>query len=83
MIRKNRLGNAAKPQRQQVKAAASVPSRSKPKVGLLVTDEFEKAVAQCRAAVEHIAKDCKAKNRKFRSGPALFESLTPPLTTLI
>ncbi len=65
MARKNRRGNAAKTE-QGVKAAVSVPSRTKPKVGLLVTDELEKAVTQCRAAVEHIAKDCQEKNRKFR-----------------
>ncbi|KAJ7753130.1 cysteine proteinase [Mycena maculata] len=34
--------------------------------GLLVTDELEKALATCKALVERIAKDCRAKNRRFR-----------------
>ncbi|KAK0455587.1 uncharacterized protein EV420DRAFT_1765264 [Desarmillaria tabescens] len=34
--------------------------------GLLVTAELEKTRANCKAKVEHIAKECKAKNRKFR-----------------
>ncbi|KAK0497318.1 hypothetical protein EDD18DRAFT_149737 [Armillaria luteobubalina] len=34
--------------------------------GLLVTDELEKAIVDCKAKVERIAKECKAKNRKFR-----------------
>ncbi|KAK0441733.1 uncharacterized protein EV420DRAFT_1649976 [Desarmillaria tabescens] len=34
--------------------------------GLLVTAELERALADCKAKVEHIVKECKAKNRKFR-----------------
>ncbi|SJL03409.1 uncharacterized protein ARMOST_06763 [Armillaria ostoyae] len=34
--------------------------------GLLVTAELEKAIIDCKAKVERIAKECKAKNRKFR-----------------
>ncbi len=34
--------------------------------GLLLTVELEKAVVDCKAKVERIAKECKAKNRKFR-----------------
>lgn len=34
--------------------------------GLLVTNEMEKALAECKALVERIAKDCRAKNRRFR-----------------
>ncbi|KAJ7029685.1 hypothetical protein C8F04DRAFT_1264778 [Mycena alexandri] len=36
------------------------------RAGLLVTNELEKALAGCKAQVERIAKDCKAKNRRFR-----------------
>ncbi|KAK0437266.1 uncharacterized protein EV420DRAFT_1588780 [Desarmillaria tabescens] len=34
--------------------------------GILVTAELEKALADCKAKVERIARECKAKNRKFR-----------------
>ena len=34
--------------------------------GLLVTDELDAAIEQCRTKVEQISKDCRARNRKFR-----------------
>ncbi|CAK5267434.1 unnamed protein product [Mycena citricolor] len=34
--------------------------------GLLVTDELEKALLECKTRVERIARDCRAQNRRFR-----------------
>ncbi|KAK7026056.1 hypothetical protein VNI00_015784 [Paramarasmius palmivorus] len=36
------------------------------KAGLLVTNEFEKALEECKKTVDRIAKECRAKNRRFR-----------------
>ncbi|KAF9038122.1 hypothetical protein BJ165DRAFT_1408041 [Panaeolus papilionaceus] len=35
-------------------------------VGLLVTAELEQAIADCKAKVDRISKQCRAKNRRFR-----------------
>jgi hypothetical protein len=34
--------------------------------GLGVTSELDKALEECKATVARIAKECRAKNRKFR-----------------
>ncbi|KAJ7088897.1 hypothetical protein B0H15DRAFT_841074 [Mycena belliarum] len=36
------------------------------RAGLLVTDELDKALSECRALVERIAQDCRRQNRRFR-----------------
>lgn len=36
------------------------------RAGLLVTDEYEKAVASCRERVAELAEECRSRNRRFR-----------------
>ncbi|KAG6911017.1 hypothetical protein DXG01_005432 [Tephrocybe rancida] len=47
------------------KAPGNFPQEQK-RGGLLVTDELEKALQECKAQVAEIAADCRRKNRKFR-----------------
>ncbi|KAF9529609.1 hypothetical protein CPB83DRAFT_259893 [Crepidotus variabilis] len=44
----------------------TVSTFPQPQPGLLVTKELDKAIADCKARVDRIAKHCRAKNRKFR-----------------
>ncbi|KAJ3573576.1 hypothetical protein NP233_g2348 [Leucocoprinus birnbaumii] len=52
--------------KEETTTSSSVLTRHEPKIGFLVTEEFEKALSHCKAEVYQIAKDCRAKNRKFR-----------------
>ncbi|KAJ7173341.1 hypothetical protein C8R46DRAFT_946051 [Mycena filopes] len=54
-----------KQRQRKVEPQAYFPQQAK-RAGLLVTDELEKALAGCKAQVERIARDCRAKNRRFR-----------------
>jgi hypothetical protein len=65
MVRNHRRSKTTKTA-QGAKTGTSFPAPSASKVGLLVTDELEKALIQCRDTVRRIAKDCRGKNRKFR-----------------
>jgi len=48
------------------KAKAAGMSAHKLQPGLLVTKELDKAIANCKAKVEGISKECRMKNQKFR-----------------
>jgi hypothetical protein len=49
------------------KAKAAGMSAHKPQPGLLVTKKLNQAIADCKAKVESISKECRMKNQKFRS----------------
>ncbi|KAJ7235550.1 cysteine proteinase [Mycena rebaudengoi] len=57
--------NLRNQKRRAGSAKASFAQQQK-RAGLLVTKELDTALAECKALVERIAKDCRAKNRCFR-----------------
>jgi hypothetical protein len=62
------------------KAKAAGVSAHKPEPGLLVTKELDKAIADCKAKVERISKECRMKNQKFRYFDLIIDGSTEPLT---
>ena len=62
---------AAKRANAKARAAAKKKAKrnfkqSKSSVGILVTEELETAIDQCREKVKTIARMCRARNQKFR-----------------
>ncbi|EEB98583.1 hypothetical protein MPER_01884 [Moniliophthora perniciosa FA553] len=51
------------------KERITYPQRKKD-LGILVTDELESALASCKERVDRIARECRARNRKFSPGYA-------------
>lgn len=61
------FAEAKPPSRSSTGADTSFPSNPPPvQIGLLVTDELEQALKECKEKVERIAKECREGNRKFR-----------------
>jgi len=54
--------------KQFAKQAAKPAPKPPPKqeFGLLVTKELQTAINKCKEKVDHITKECRASNRKFR-----------------
>jgi hypothetical protein len=61
-----KLFKAEGPDPEPNKAIFSQPAGT---AGLIVTDELDKASEACKTAVGRIAKECRAKNQKFRYDP--------------
>ena len=55
-------------------SSTNIVSYGQKQLGVSVYAEKEKAIAECKALVERIAKQCRAQNRKFRWAypPTLF-----------
>lgn len=54
------------PSRSNTAADGSLLPNPPAQIGLLVTEELEQALKECKDEVERIAKECRAANRKFR-----------------
>lgn len=52
--------------KEDLKKKKTLRSTDQEARGLLVTSELEKAIAECKAKVDAIARNCQANNKKFR-----------------
>lgn len=52
--------------KEDLKKKKTLKSTDQEARGLLVTSELEKAIAECKAKVDAIVKNCLATNKKFR-----------------
>ncbi|KAJ6471924.1 hypothetical protein C8R45DRAFT_1013561 [Mycena sanguinolenta] len=55
-----------RPRRHKTLGIGASFAQEESRAGLLVTNELEKALADCKARVARIARDCRAQNRCFR-----------------